>query len=345
MKERKIAVIGAGAIGKTHIQVLQRCQSAALAAIVDPSDAARALAQSAGVPWFADYVQMLESGKPDGVIVATPNATHADVGVACMALGIPVLIEKPVADTLEAAARLADASARTGVPMLVGHHRRHNPILRRARKILDSGVLGKPVSATVMGTFLKPDAYFDMAWRRESGGGPVLINMIHDIDVMRFLFGEIATVQAASSNAIRGFGVEDTAAVVLRFRNGALGTITVSDTAAAPWNWDLCAGESAHYPQQNQNTHFLTGTEASLTLPGLDLWRYREQRGWHDPLTQERTAPHAANPYDEQMSHFVAVIDGAAAPLCSAVDGMRTLEATLAVHRAAASGQVITLNI
>jgi predicted dehydrogenase len=342
-KRKKITVIGAGAIGRTHIEVLQRSAGAALASIVDPSPAARLLAETAAVPWYADYRHMLDAAPPDGAIVATPNATHAEVGISCMERGIPVLVEKPVADTLDGAHRLAAGSLATGVPLLVGHHRRHNPILRRARAIVQAGHLGQPVSATVMATFRKPDGYFDMTWRRQAGGGPVLINMIHDIDMLLFLFGEIDSIQAMSSNAVRGFAVEDSAAVLMRFRNGALGTITVSDSASAPWNWDLCAGESAHYPRQNENTHFLTGTEGSLTLPGLDLWSYRERRGWHDPLTRERTTPHTGNPYDEQMRHFAAVIDGSEEPLCSGMDGIRTLQATLAVHQAAASGLPVSL--
>ena len=143
----------------------------------------------------------------------------------------------------------------------------------------------------MLSTWLKPDDYFDVKWRRQRGGGPILINLIHDIDLMRYLFGEIESVQAQSSNAIRGFEVEDTAAAVLRFRNGALGTVTVSDTTAAPWNWDLSAGEAERFPRQDVDAHFYSGTDGSLTLPRLQLWRYRDARGWHDPLTVERSVP------------------------------------------------------
>ena len=89
-----------------------------------------------------------------------------------------------------------------------------------------------------------------------------------------------------------GVFVEDTAVVLLRFRNGAPGTITVSDTATAPWNWDLSAGEAERFPRQDVNSHFLSGTDGSLTLPRLEFWHYREGKGWHDELTEERTALH-----------------------------------------------------
>lgn len=194
-----------------------------------------------------------------------------------------------------------------------------------------------------MATWLKPDAYFELDWRRSPGGGPILINLIHDIDLLRFLLGEVISVQAATSNAIRGFGVEDTAAVLLRFENGVLGTISVTDAAVAPWNWDLSAGEAVHYPRQDVDSHFLSGTEGSLTLPRLNLWRYRETRGWHEPLTRERTAVHWGDPYAEQLRHLRAVAEGIETPVCSGLDGLRTLQATLAVHEAARTGQPVSL--
>lgn len=344
MTKKNIALIGAGAIGKMHIDVLGRSAIARLSAIVDPFPAAKAIADEQGVPFFTDYREMLDKMRPDGVIIASPNAAHAETAIACMEAGIPALVEKPIADTLASARQMVEVSQRTGVPILVGHHRRHNPILRRARELVDAGTLGAPVSATAMCTWLKPDAYYEAAWRREKGGGPVLINLIHDIDILHYLFGDVVSVQASTSNAVRKFEVEDTAVVILRFKNGALGTITVSDTAASPWNWDLCAGEANHYPRQSENSHFFTGTQGSITLPGLDVWKYRDQRGWHDQLTHERTTPHLGNPYDGQLKNLCAVIDGTEQPVCSAMDGLRSLRTTLAVHEAAASGTVIHLD-
>lgn len=335
MTRMNLAVIGAGAIGRMHIEFAQRHDAVRLVTVADPSDGARDLAEAQGVPWFPNYREMLETVRPDAAIVATPNATHVQVATDCMERGVPVLVEKPIADTVEEARQLCAAAERFGLPLLVGHHRRYNPIMRKAREIVGSGKLGKPVSATVMATFLKPDPYFDVEWRKKPGGGPVLINLIHEIDMLRVLLGEIESLQAIRSNAARGFAVEDTAAVMLRFRNGALGNVMLSDATAAPWNWDLVSGEATHYPRQHVNTHFLAGTDGSLTLPGLEFWNYRQQRGWHDPLTEERTALHLGNPYVEQLRHFRAVVEGKEAPVCSGVDATRTLEATLAVHTAA----------
>jgi len=341
----RLALMGAGVIGRTHIDRIQRSSNLTLAAVADPSEAGRALAESLNVPWFADHRAMLDSTRPAGAIVATPNASHVSVAIDCLERGIPALVEKPVADTVTEAQALVDAEARTGTRVLVGHHRRHNPINQRARSIVQAGHLGRLVAATALATFLKPDVYFDVAWRREAGGGPVLINLIHDIDMLRYLLGEIVSVQAVASNAARGFAVEDTAAAVLRFASGALGTVLVSDAATSPWCWDFCSGEQDQYPQHPVQSHFISGTHGSLSLPDLALWNYRGERSWHAELTQERTPVHKADPYQRQLQHFKAVVEGHEAPLCSALDGLRTLQATLAVREAAASGQSVALAV
>jgi predicted dehydrogenase len=340
-----LLVVGAGAIGRTHIDRILRTPGLALAGIADPSGAGRALAESLGVPWAADHLSALDTFKPQGAIVATPNPAHVPMALDCLARGVAALVEKPVADTVAEAQVLVDAQARSGVPVLVGHHRRHNPINRRAREIVASGRLGRIVTANVMATFLKPEPYFDAAWRREPGGGPVLINLIHEIDQLRFICGDVTQVQAISSNAVRGFAVEDTAAAVLRFASGALGTVVLSDTATSPWCWDFSAGEQDQYPRQDVPSHFIAGTHGSLSLPDLSLWHYQGERSWHAEITREQTTALKADPYTAQLLHFAAVIRGEEAPLCSALDGLRTLEATLAVIAAAQAGAPVSCTV
>src|SRR5512144_1141921 len=209
MKRLPIAVIGAGLIGRSHVRYALEEPAIELVGIADPSEEGRRVAESVNVPWFADFDRMLSSAKPRGVVVATPNATHARIAVHCLERGAAVFVEKPIADTLEDAQSICDASARGGLPAMVGHQRRHNSIMRRAKRMIDTGRLGRPVCVTAMSTWLKPAEYFETRWRREKGGGPILINLIHDIDQLRFLFGEVESVQAMTSNTIRGFEVED----------------------------------------------------------------------------------------------------------------------------------------
>ena len=345
MQPVRLLLIGAGVIGRTHIDRIGRDPHLALAGIAEPSAAGKALAEQLGVPWAASHLELLDRTQAQGAIVATPNASHVGMAIDCLERGVAALVEKPVADTVAEALALVQAQQRTGVPVLVGHHRRHNPINSRARSIVQDGRLGRVVTANVMCTVLKPDAYFDAAWRRQPGGGPVLINLIHEIDMLRFLCGEITEVQALSSNAVRGFAVEDTAAAVLRFASGALGTVVLSDAAASPWCWDFCAAEQDQYPRQDVQSHFIAGTHGSLSLPDLALWNYRGDRSWHAEMTLEKTFVHKADAYSRQLQHFAAVIEGREAPLCSAVDGLRTLQVTLAVAEAARSGQAVSCTL
>jgi predicted dehydrogenase len=342
----RLAVVGAGPIGRRHMQAIAAEPSCRAVAVVDPAPVGAAVADEWNLPHHADLEAMLNEAAPDGVIVATPNSLHVPQSLACVERGIPVLVEKPIADTLDAALALADASEAAGVPVLVGHHRRHNPIVRKAREIVQSGALGRLTAVSATWLACKPDDYFDVAWRREPGGGPILINLIHDIDNMRFIAGDIAAVQGMTSNARRSFAVEDTAALLLRFKDGALGTVMLSDAVAAPWSWELTSGErtSYSYPKTGQDCYLFAGTEGSLGVPSLRLWRYEEAPGWQSPLPEERLAVEQADPIRVQAAHFADVIRGRAEPLITARDAARTLEATLAVAEAAAAGGEVVLS-
>jgi len=197
-----------------------------------------AVAQQAGVPLYASLGELFAKDRPDGVIVATPNPMHVEHGLECIRAGVTALIEKPLAHTVAEGARLCEAAERANVRLLVGHHRRHSPILHKAVEIVQSGVLGPLVGVTGCALFYKPDSYFDEApWRRQPGGGPIMINMIHEVGNLRAMVGEIVAVQAFASNATRALEVEDTVAIGMRFGNGALGAFLLSDTAACSKSW------------------------------------------------------------------------------------------------------------
>jgi predicted dehydrogenase len=193
--------------------------------------------------------------------------------------------------------------------------------------------------------FYKPDSYFDDApWRRQAGGGPVLINMIHEIGNLRSLCGEIVAVQAFASNATRGFPVEDTVAIGLRFASGALGTFMLSDTAASARSWEQTSGENKSYASYaDEDCYVIAGTMGSLAVPSMRLKVYprAEDRSWWKPFTTGVAELTEADPLERQLAHFCAVIRGEAAPLVSVRDGLANLEVTEAIAEAARTGAIV----
>jgi predicted dehydrogenase len=334
----RIGVVGAGVFGRKHMETVRSVPDCELVAVADPSPEAAAWSRERGVRCFSNYVEMLDREKLDAVIVATPNLLHVPVGLACVERGLPMLVEKPIADSVETSRTLVEAAKRAAVPLLVGHHRRHNPLIEKAREIVRGGGIGRLAAVTVLWLLQKPEEYFDVAWRRESGGGPLLINLIHDIDDLRFICGEIEEVRAIASSAVRGHAVEDTAAVAFRFASGALGTATVSDAVAAPWSWELASGENPVYPRQHENCYCFAGTEGSLALPALELWRYEGKKGWHAPLSRQKLEVAPADPQLRQLQHFCRVVRDGEAPRVSGEDATRTLAVVHAVHEAARTG-------
>ncbi|AMJ61550.1 Gfo/Idh/MocA family protein [Bosea sp. PAMC 26642] len=338
----RIAIIGAGVIGKRHAAWLRRSPGCRIVAVADPSDDARRFCESEGLPWFANTADVWHE-RPDGVIVATPNVLHLQVGLECIANKKPMLMEKPVADTVEAATKLTAAAADANVPILIGHYRRHSPTIREARRIVQSGEIGKLVCLDMRLTFCKPDDYFKPEWRRVPGGGPVLINLIHDIDALRFIGGEIATVQASYANNTRGFPVEDTAAIIVGLENGALATILISDTVASPYSWDLNAAEEPAYPVYDRDVYLIGGSKASLALPNLTFWSYGETRGWTYPIETTDRSTGIHDPYMLQCAHFLQVVRGHELPLVTAVDGTKNQIVAEAIAESARSGRRLAL--
>lgn len=341
-----IAIAGAGSVGRTHLAAVAASSECRLVALVDPAPAAGATARAAGVPLYGELNAMLAAERPDGVILATPNAWHVEGALACLARGVPVLLEKPVARTLAAARCLMEAVATRAVPVLVGHHRRHGAILEQACAVVAGGRLGRLVTVSGSATFRKPDEYFEQApWRHQAGGGPILINMVHEVDCLRALVGEITEVQAMASRATRGFEVEDTVTLSLRFANGVLGSFLLSDAAAGPHSWEQTSGENPAYDHHaDEDCYVLSGERGSLAVPTLRLRTYDGQASWFEPLSTTRLQVPQADPIRRQLAHFCAVLRGEQAPRVTAEDATRTLAATLAIAESARSGRTVRLN-
>ena len=345
----RIAVAGAGMIGRRHAAIIQATPGCMLSGIVDPVPAAADFARTLGVPCSESLADLLAAARPDGIVLATPNQLHVEQALACLAAGIPALVEKPLADTLEGGIRLCETAEAARVPILVGHHRRHSAIMAKAVEIIERGTLGRIVAVAGTALFYKAESegYFDEApWRREPGGGPILINMIHEIDNLRALCGEIVAVQAFTSNATRRFPVEDTAAILFRFASGALGTFMLSDTAASDRSWEHTSGEDPHYAKahtSDDDCYLVAGAHGSLAIPTMRIARYPDaaHRSWHEAFDRNTAALDVVDPLARQMAHFRDVVRGEAKPLVTARDGLQNLRVVAAIGEAARRGATV----
>lgn len=148
-----------------------------------------------------------------------------------------------------------------------------------------------------------------MSWRREKGAGPIFLNLIHDVDLLRYLCGDVVAVQAAQSNRVRGNGVEEIAVVILHLASGALGTVNVSDTIQSPWSWEFSAGENPAYSHVLERCYRIGGTRASLAISQLDLWQHPSQASWWAPIERERLRLEKEDPLglQEEISQICVV--------------------------------------
>ena len=348
MSKTRIAIAGCGLIGRVHLQAVLASGTVTLSAVVDPSPAAASVAARAGVPHYASLEELLDKDRPEGLVLATPNHLHLSQALQCIETGLPILLEKPITATLAEAEQLVARAEQQGARILIGHHRAHSPIMVAAAQVARSGKLGRLVAVTGSATFLKPDHYFeDGPWRRQIGGGPILLNMIHEVHNLRMLCGAITHVQALASHAVRGFAVEDTVAINLRFANGALGSFMLSDCAASARSWEQTSGENKEFPSYaDEDCYVVSGTHGSLSVPTMRLKTYasEEERSWWKPFEQSLSQVTRSDPVKHQMEHFGAVARGQAVPVVSARDGMENLRVTEAIVRAAASGLVVPIH-
>lgn len=348
MSKLQIAIVGAGIIGKTHADLVMANSNCELAALVDPASETKKLAEQRRISYYPSLEGLLKKTRPDGIIIATPNQLHVEQALICIKNNVPVLIEKPVAHSLEEGYKLLEAATHANAKCLVGHHRAHSPIIATAKRVIVQNTLGKLVAVTGSAMFYKPDDYFALArWRTLQGAGPILINMIHEVGVLRYLCGDIIEVQAMASNAQRGYEVEDTAAINLRFSNGTIGSFILSDTAASARSWEQTSHENksyANYP--DEDCYVIAGTDGCLSIPSMKLKRYDSpaERSWWKPLNCSQIDLNKIDPLKLQLEHFCEMIVNNVEPIVSIHDALQNLKVIEAISQSVFTQSSILLS-
>jgi predicted dehydrogenase len=341
----RIGLIGAGSIGARHMKAIDEVAHIDLVAIADPSPVAARLGESRGIPVFADADSMLTETDIEAVIIATPTERHhADVMTA-LSHRKAVLVEKPITATMQEADEVTRYAAQQGCRVLVGHQRRYYPCAITAREIIQSGRIGRLMAVSGQWTTRKDDEYYAPQWRRDIKAGPVLTNLIHEFDILRFICGDITSVSAEMTHHDQQYEKEDAVAISLKFANQAVGSFLLSDRTPSPWTWEMALGESAKFPKTGMNAIRFLGTEGALEFPNLVLWRHAEDAGdWHHEIRPEAIETPFIDAYVAQCRHLCAVARGLEEPVIDALNGSRSLDATLAAARAATDGSRVTLS-
>ena len=249
MNEVKLAVIGAGVIGKRHLKAISAVAQAKLVAIVDSDPRAKKIAAAVDAPFYETTGTMFRDLEPDGVVISTPTDHHLQPLLECLQAGTHVLVEKPIAATMKEAEAVVAVSEKVSRHVPVGYHRRYYENIQETRRLIQNGTLGQLVGVCGQWTVRKADTYFETDWRQLRTAGPVMINLSHEIDTLRFVCGEIGSLSAKIRSGIRGHPKEETAALLLNFECGALGTFLLSDTNALTLDLGTCNRRESGLPQ------------------------------------------------------------------------------------------------
>ncbi len=330
----RVGVVGAGYMGGRHARIYAGMPDVELVAVCDAREpVARELAEATGARARTELGQLLAEDRVDAVSVCTPDDAHLDACVAAARAGAHVLVEKPIATTLRDAEAIIDAAERAGVVLLVGHCLRFDPRYDHARTAVAAGELGEvqTISTRRSNTVAAQDRL---------GGRcslPLFLG-IHDYDVLRWLLGsEVERVTAESKwGLLRGLGypVEDANGALLRFANGALGI--------AELNWVLPRG----FPAGGDHRADIVGSAGSLSVATLETG-LRQSNQERSVLVDWGSAPivqgQAGGMFANELRHFVDCIRRGSTPAVSPADALAALRIALAVERAAATGDAVSL--
>ena len=321
----KLGVLGAGIIAKSFMEAAPQVPDLEVGVICDVAeDAARAMAKPLGIAWVTNYQEVLADEAIEAVYVALPHHLHEEVTIAAAEAGKHILLEKPMANSLEEADRMLAAQKRAGVKLMLGFTHRFHSELETAKRLIDAGELGQLTMAIdIMTTGGRIPGWF---WqKKEAGGGVLHVNGAHSFDRLRWLMGsEIVEVFAYAETYDARKTVEDSIVVALRFENGAMGT-TVHN-----WVTDL--------PVPFKCDLDIYGTGGALRI---DTWNSLEFSNAHHTWVQRRERD---DMFQKEIGEFVRAILEDRDPCVTGEDGRRSLACVQAAYESARTGQPVKIS-
>ena len=229
-------ILGCGMIAGIHAKALEDLDDACLLGAADHDlSRARAFCAERGIENYESYESMLSDPKIDAVCICTPSGFHAENAIKAMEMGKHVVVEKPIAIDIESADRVVETCERTGKCLTVISQLRFADDIDKVKRLMEENAFGKvSLCSLIMKYYRSPEYYSQSSWkgtRKVDGGGALMNQGIHGVDILLYLMGNVASVNGMVATLCHGIEVEDTAVATLRFESGALGVIEASSCA------------------------------------------------------------------------------------------------------------------
>ena len=335
----RVALIGCGRISRNHFDAVAKVDGLAMSAVCDVVEArAREAGEELGVPWFTSYETMLREAPCEIVVVATPSGLHPEHGIQAARAGRHVVCEKPIAISLAGADALVKACDDAGVKLFVVKQNRLNPAIQLVRRAVDKGRFGRIYMANATVRWTRPQEYYDQApWRGtwEFDGGAFMNQASHYVDLVQWLVGPVESVMAKTATLARRIEAEDSGIAILKFRNGALGSIEVTMLT---------------WPRNLEGSITILGEKGTVKIGGtavnrVDHWLFSDYDD--DDKAIDAAATNPPNVYgfghEGYYRNVLAALRGSAKADTDGRGGRRSLELILGIYESARTGTEVAL--
>ena len=336
----RFGLIGCGRVAPRHAQSLTQLKQTDLVAVADirPARAAR-FADEYHATAYADARDLLARADVDAVSICVPSGLHAQLAIDALEAGKHVLVEKPVALSLEDADRMIATAARTGRKLGVVLQNRYNAPMQQLRALIDGGGLGPLYLGNATVRWFRPQSYYEDEWHGTwaMDGGALMNQSIHHIDALQWFMGPVRSVQAYTSTLAHSMEAEDVGVAVLKFVSGALGAIE---------------GSTLTWPQNLEGSVSIFGARGSVKIGGtalnrITLWKVDGQLEQEaELLTSQRVDPPSVYGYShrEVIADFADAVRNDRTPGTPATEARKSLALVLAIYAAARTGQEVTVD-
>lgn len=342
----KYALIGCGRIATNHMKAALN-NNLEIVAVCDVIPAKMEdlltkhdLQNDTSIRRYTDYKQMIEEVNPELVSIATESGIHAEIALYCIEQGVNLIIEKPMAMSIEDADKIIKLSNEKGVKVSACHQNRFNVAIQKLRKAIESGRFGKLSHGSIHVRWNRDNGYYDQAsWRGtwEQDGGALMNQCIHGIDLLRWMMGEeIEEIYGATRQQFHGYlEAEDVGMAVVKFKNGAIGTIE---------------GTTNVYPKNLEETLYIFGKNGTVKIGGtstnnIDVWDFADEteEDSQNKGLKEATSNVYGNGHISLFADVIDAIKNDRTPYVDAVAGRNALEVVLSIYKSQKTGQAIKL--